>query len=263
MGEVLSEDRKVAALGLTLRGDLFVCQHGTQARAPVHRGIRQVDQAEFIDGRGLFLFAKVLVIAAVLSGALIGLQLLDELRNRAGLLLLLIEPRVINLQENPLGPLEKFRVGGFHGAARVVPQAQHPQLAAHVLNIRLSGRARVGTGLDGVLLGRQAEGIVAQGMQHILAQHAVIAGVSIGSDITQGVSHVQARAGRVREHILHIELFLRQLALTGGELAYRIRGIKGAIVFPVLLPGLLDLVRQLRGIAVRSGIALGSHNHTV
>ena len=52
-------------------------------------------------------------------------------------------------------------------------------------------------------------------------------------------------------------------ARIGGELAYRVRGIKGAIVFPVLLPGLLDLVRQLRGIAVRSGIALGSHNHTV
>ena len=142
-------------------------------------------------------------------------------------------------------------------------QAQHAQLAAHVFNIRLGGGARVGTGLDGVLLGRQAEGVVAQGVQHVLAQHAVIAGVSIGGDISQWVSHVQARTGRVGEHILHIELFLRQLARIGGELADRVRGIKGAIVFPVLLPGLLDLVRQLRGIAVRSGIALGSHNHTV
>ena len=71
--EVLAEDREIAALGLTLSGDLLVCQHGTQARAPVHRGIRQVNQTEFIDGRGLFLFGEVLVVAAILSGALIGL----------------------------------------------------------------------------------------------------------------------------------------------------------------------------------------------
>ena len=71
--EVLAEDREISALGLTLSGDLLVCQHSTQAWAPVHRGIRQVDQAEFIDSRGLFLFGKVLVVAAVLGGALIGL----------------------------------------------------------------------------------------------------------------------------------------------------------------------------------------------
>ena len=142
-------------------------------------------------------------------------------------------------------------------------ESQHAQLAAHVFNIRLGGGPWVRTGLDGVLLGRQAEGIVAQSVQHVLAQHAVIASIGIGSDIAQRVSHVQARTGGVGEHILHIELFLRQLARIGGELAYRVRGVESAIVFPVLLPGLLDLVRQLRGIAVRGGIALGIHNHTV
>ena len=216
LGQIFAEYREVAALRLAFRGDLLVGQDGTQAWAPVHRGVGQVHQAELIDGLGLLLRGQVLVVAPVLGGALIGLQFLDELSNGAGLLLLFIEPGIINLQEDPLGPLKEFWIRGFHRAARIVAQAQHAQLAAHVVDIGHRGGPRVRTGLDGVLFGRQAEGIVAHGVQHVLAQHAVIAGVSISGDITKRVPHVQARTGRVGEHVLHVELFLGQLARTRG-----------------------------------------------
>ena len=85
-------------------------------------------------------------------------------------------------------------------------EAQAAQLAAHVFNVRLGGGARVRTRLHGVLFCGQAESVVTQRMQHILTQHAVIAGIDVGSDITQGVAYVEANTGGVGEHILHEEL---------------------------------------------------------
>ena len=90
-------------------------------------------------------------------------------------------------------------------------------------------------GLDGVLLRRQAEGVITQGMQDVFAQHAVVAGVDVRGDITERVPHVQACAGGVGEHVLDEQLVVRQRAVR-GQFADRVRRVKRAVVRPVVLP---------------------------
>ncbi len=63
--------------------------------------------------------------------------------------------------------------------------------------------------LDGVLLCRQAECIVAHWVEHIVALHTLHTGIHIAADISARMTDVQPRAGRVREHIQNIPfLFL-------------------------------------------------------
>ena len=214
LAQVLAEHREVATLRPAVRGDLLVREHRAQARAPVHGGVRQVDETELVHGLALFFRREVCVETAILGLALTDLELLDELGDGAGLLGLVIEPRVINLQEDPLRPLVELRIRGSDRAARIVAETQHAQLTAHVLNIGHRGGARVRTGLDGILLGRQAEGVITQRVQDVLAQHAVKASVSIRRDVAQRVADVQAHAGGIGEHVLDVELVLGQLALT-------------------------------------------------
>ena len=254
--EVLAEDREVAALGATLGGDLLVRQHGAQARAPVDGGVGAVNQAVAVDdllALGLGLLGPVGVL---------GLKLRDELGDRAGAALQLrrvarrglglrVKPGVVDLEEDPLGPAVELAVGGGDGAALIVAESQAAQLALHVLDIRHGGGARVGAGLDGVLLGGQAEGVVAEGVEHVLAGHALEAGVDIGGDIAQRVADVQPGAGGVGEHVLHEDAVFRQLLPVGGEVADGVGCVEGAVLGPVLLPALLDIRGERGGVAVR------------
>ena len=66
------------------------------------------------------------------------------------------------------------------------------QLAAHVGDVLLGGDARMLAGLHGILLGRQAEGVVTHGVQDVLALHAVVAADHIGGEVAQRVADVQA-----------------------------------------------------------------------
>ena len=61
-------------------------------------------------------------------------------------------------------------------------------------------------GLHRVLLGGQAEGVVAHRVQHVVAVHPLVAGEHVGADVAERVADVQARAARVREHVEHVEL---------------------------------------------------------
>ena len=62
--------------------------------------------------------------------------------------------------------------------------------------------------LDGILLGRQAEGVVAHWVQHVEAAEPLVAGKNVRGDVAQGMADVQSRARRVREHVQDIELGL-------------------------------------------------------
>ena len=53
------EHREVAAFGLAFGGDLLVGEHGTQARAPVDRGLGDVGQTKVVEHVGLLGFAQV------------------------------------------------------------------------------------------------------------------------------------------------------------------------------------------------------------
>ena len=84
--------------------------------------------------------------------------------------------------------------------------------------------ARVLTVLDGVLLGRQAERVVAHRVQHVVAAHPHEAGEDVGADVAERVADVQARPRRVREHVEHEEL----LAAGGARVRRRRAGRRGS-----------------------------------
>ena len=85
-------------------------------------------------------------------------------------------------------------------------QAQAPQLAPHRGDVLLGGDPGVGAGLDRVLLGGQAEGVVAHRVQHVVARHALEAAEDVGADVAERMADVQTRAARVREHVEHEQL---------------------------------------------------------
>ncbi len=71
--------------------------------------------------------------------------------------------------------------------------------------------------LDGSVLGRQAKGVKADGMQHIKAAHAGLTGHGIADGIVARVAHVQV-ARRIREHLEQILLRLAVVGVDGKEL---------------------------------------------
>ena len=73
-------------------------------------------------------------------------------------------------------------------------EAEPAELTAEIGDVGLGAGARVGAGLDRVLLSGQAEGVEPQRVQDVASGHPEIAGVDIGCDIAQRVTDVQAFA---------------------------------------------------------------------
>ena len=86
--------------------------------------------------------------------------------------------------------------------------------------------------LDGVVLGRQAERVPADGKQHVIAFHAALAGDDIHRRVAARMADVQARAGRIRELDQRVEF---RLLMAGFRL-------KAMGLFPLLLPFQLNLI---------------------
>ena len=120
----------------------------------------------------------------------------------------LVDPAVEDLQEDPLRPAVEPRVGGVDAAPGVVAEAQPAQLAAHDVGVLARRYRRMLAGSQRELLGRQAEGVKAHGVQDVMAGHPQVAGVDVGRDVALGVPDVDARAAGVREHVQHVELRL-------------------------------------------------------
>ena len=183
-----------------------------------------------------------------------------QLGDGASFLLRRIEPGVEDLQENPLCPAVKLNIGGGHGASFIVCQAQATELTFHVVNGFLGFHPWVCSRLNGVLLGRQAKRVIAQGMQHVFAQHSVVSSEHVSGNVSQRVPHMQARPRGEGEHVLHKQLFLRQcFAARGGKVAYRVWGVKSAVVYPEFLPRFLYRGSQFWGITMCRGLARISH----
>ena len=255
LAQVALEDGVVATLGTALAGDLLVGQHRAQAGAPVDRGGGDVGQAEGVDDVGPLPCGQVLPAAPARHLDLAGGELSLQLAHRAGGAQAApvaargggVKPGVEDLQEDPLGPAHVVHVDRGQGAARIVGQAQPTQLTAHVGDVGLGGDARVLPGLDGVLLGGQAEGVVAHGVQDVLARHAGKARHDVGGDVAQRVAHVQPLTGGVGEHVEQEELLLGGGRACQGS--HGVVGVEGAAFLPAVLPGRLDSVSQLRGVA--------------
>ena len=82
-------------------------------------------------------------------------------------------------------------------------------------------------GIHGVLLRRQAEGVITHGVQNVVALHPLHAGDDIRRRVALGMTRVQADAGGIREHIQHIVFGL-------GEIPHV--GVEGIMLLPVLVP---------------------------
>src|SRR5258708_4706344 len=119
-----------------------------------------------------------------------------------------IEIAVVELEENPLRPLEIIGVGRGEFARPVVAEAERLNLALERGDVFLGRLARMLAGLDGVLLGGQTERVPAHRMQDVETLRAFVAGENVGGGVTFGMPDVQARAARIRKHVEDIK-FLR------------------------------------------------------
>ena len=145
-------------------------------------------------------------------------------------LLLIRQPVLIELQKYPLGPLVILRVDGGYLPAPVEGDAQGlylPLVPGDVLPGYALGVHMV---LDGIVLGGQAEGVPADGVQHVIALQAALPGYNVQTDIGPGVPHVQARARGVGELDKGVKLLL------GGA----IFSVESALFLPLFLPFWFD-----------------------
>ena len=150
---------------------------------------------------------------------------------------LFVEIRLIKLQEDPLGPAGVFRIGGGDFAIPVIAETERFQLALEGLDVRLSRDPRVLARFDRILFSRQSEGIPTHRVEDIEAPAHLRAADDIGGRVTFRVADMQARSGRVGEHVEDEELRLRGIEV-------RIAGIRGAEGF-FLIPDLLPLGLKL------------------
>ncbi|RPK43838.1 hypothetical protein EES40_16160 [Streptomyces sp. ADI93-02] len=247
------EDREVAALGAAVGRDLFVGQHGAQPGRPVDRCVRGVRQAVLPQDVGALGGAQRAPLAAAGNRPLTALELLDQFGDRAGPVGLGVVPGVEDLQEDPLGPPVVLRVDRRERAALVVPQAQPAQLDLHVLHVGLGGGPRVRARLHGVLLGGQAEGVEAQGVQDVVPGHPLVAGVDVGGDVAQRVTDMQAGPRGVREHVHDELLRLGGQLRVACQVTGRIRCLVRPLGVPEVLPACLDVGGHRCRIAVRRG----------
>ena len=117
---------------------------------------------------------------------------------------------LIKLQEDPLRPLEIFRVGGVDLAIPIEAVAQRMELLAEVFDVILRDDRGVDVVLDRIVFSRQTEGVVAHREENVLAHHAVLAGDRVHRGIGTRVADVQARARGIRELDQRVKLLLIQ-----------------------------------------------------
>ena len=135
------------------------------------------------------------------------------------------------LGEEPLFPAVVLRRAGGQLPVPVVAETQTLKLAAHVVDVLVGPGRRRGVVLDRRVFRRQTEGVPAHGLQHVLAQHPLIAADHVADGVVAHMAHVQP-AGRVGEHAQAIE----------GLFTGLLGDLKAAGVFPVLLGFLFYLV---------------------
>jgi hypothetical protein len=148
-----------------------------------------------------------------------------------GLGVLVGEPPLEQLEEDPLGPADVVRVRGVDLPRPVVAETEHLQLAAEGGDVLDRRDAGVRSGVDGPLLRGQAEGVPAHGVEHPEALGPLEAGDDVAGRVALRVPDVQARPGRVGEHVEDVVLRLGRV-LVGPE---------GVLPLPVGLPLRLDL----------------------
>ena len=139
------------------------------------------------------------------------------------------ETRLVELQEDPLGPPDVRRVVALHRPAPVVDGADPPQRGREGLDVGVGVDPGVSTGLDGRVLGRQPEGVESDGRQHAVSPHGAVADQEVAHRVVAHVPHV-GRTARVRVHREHVE----------GRAVVVVVDLVSALVGPPLLPAGFD-----------------------
>ena len=143
-----------------------------------------------------------------------------------GGLLLVGKALLVELQEDPLGPLVVFGIGGVDLAVPVKGEAQGLQLALEAGHVLGRDDFRVDVVFQGIVLGGQAEGVPAHGIQDVIAALPLFAGHDVQRGVAARMTHVQAGRRRIRELHQRVELGLGVVDL----------GMEGMLVLPDFLP---------------------------
>ena len=195
----------------------FVRQNGAKLRTPVHQHIGNVSEANFIR-----------ILAAI------SLDRLGPVRFR-------IEPRIINLEKDPLRPFEVTRIGGVDFTVPIIGETDPLQLRFEFRDVLAGGDGRMLAALDRVLLGRQPERVPAHRMEDIEPAHPFVTRDDVGGRIAFRMSDVQTGAARIRKHIEHVEFRLGRIEV----FLARIRCVKNLALIPDGLPLGLNLVERI------------------
>ena len=126
--------------------------------------------------------------------------------------LLVHQALLVQAGEEPLFPAVIFRVTGGQFTAPVVPETQLFELVFHVIDVGAGPLCRRGLIGNGGVFRRQAEGVPAHRLHHVLALHALVAGNHVADGVVANVAHVQLAAG-VGEHGQAVVLGLARLFL--------------------------------------------------
>ena len=174
--------------------DLVVGEHGAQALAPVHAGLTLICYAVAHQDVRLLLFGGGGPLRRSHVAVALGSDLLNQFRNGSGLVQAGVIPTVEHLEEGPLRPFVERRIAGAHLPVPVVGEAYAVELAAVALDIAGGGDFGVLAGLDGILLGGKAEGVVSHGVQHVEALEPLVSGEDVAGDVAERMTDVQPRA---------------------------------------------------------------------
>ena len=268
----LADDGEAADLALAV-DDFLVGQDGAQLGTPVDRGFADEGEALGVTVGAAAVFQCAAIRpggSSILNGAsggthgstLLQLRRISQRADRLGLVRGRVEPGIVDLEEDPLGPLEILGIGRGDFASPVVAEAERPDLPGEVGDVRLRRDARMLAGLDRVLLSRQAEGVPAHRVQDVLTLRTAEAREDVGGGVALGVADVEAGAGGIREHVEDVELprglaagdllgAQRIRAVTLGkrvasrQLVARVPGAEGLLAFPELLPFGLDEMKRI------------------
>ena len=143
-------------------------------------------------------------------------------------------------QEEPLRPAVVLGGGGIDFARPVVGASDQLQLSLEVSGVARNGLLGMQPLEQGVVLGRQAEGVPAHRVQHVVTGHPLVAADHVAGNVVVQMADGEAVARRIGEHLEHVELW--PFAILAREVEV------GAVPFglPVRLdfPGLVAFVHR-------------------
>ncbi len=115
------------------------------------------------------------------------------------------EPAFVHEQKEPLRPAIVVRRAGVDLLVPVVADSKPLLLPLHLLHALLRPLIRADAIADRRIFRRQAEGIPAHGMDHVVAAHPQKTGENITNGVDPHMAHMQLSRG-IGKHLQHIVL---------------------------------------------------------